>query len=304
MAKTYANAAAFLAALSAHLRKAAEKRNVSIASLRDKLAIERLLARLFHEENPPWLLKGGYSMELRFRPKARTTRDIDLAVIRPKAGHRGESQSEVIHEALQDAAAIDLADFFEFHIEPEEKKIKGAPGGGGMFKVHALVDGREFTRVRLDVGFGDPVIGEGELLEGDNLLDFAGIAPAKARAISMEQQFAEKIHAYTVEWSDRENTRQKDLVDIVVLIERGRLDPAALRHALRETFCTRARQELPAHLSPPPESWAKKFPEMSEEAGTSTRTSPPPSKYSTATGNSTNWASEIPHCRISMASLA
>jgi hypothetical protein len=42
------------------------------------VAIERLLARLVVDKDPPWLLKGGYAMELRFRPKARTTSDIDL----------------------------------------------------------------------------------------------------------------------------------------------------------------------------------------------------------------------------------
>jgi hypothetical protein len=42
------------------------------------VAIERLLARLVVDKDPPWLLKGGYAMELRFRPKARTMSDIDL----------------------------------------------------------------------------------------------------------------------------------------------------------------------------------------------------------------------------------
>lgn len=133
-----------------------------------------------------------------------------------------------------------------------------------------MVDGRKFTEFRLDVGLGDPVIGDGELLEGDHLLDFAGISPAIARAISKEQQFAEKIHAHTLTWSDRENTRPKDLVDLVVLIERGQLDPAAVRHAIQETFRIRARHALPQQLSSPPESWSEKFPDMASEVGTST----------------------------------
>ena len=36
------------------------------------------LCRLFANAESPWLLKGGYAMELRIR-SARTTRDIDLA---------------------------------------------------------------------------------------------------------------------------------------------------------------------------------------------------------------------------------
>lgn len=80
MTKAYTNATAFRQALEARLRTVAEQRGVQIQGLRLKVAIERLLARLFADDNPPWLLKGGYAMELRFRPKARTTRDVDLTI--------------------------------------------------------------------------------------------------------------------------------------------------------------------------------------------------------------------------------
>jgi predicted nucleotidyltransferase component of viral defense system len=79
MSQSYPNAEAFRQALEARLRNAAQERGVQIQGLRLKVAIERLLARLFDQDDPPWLLKGGYAMELRFRPKARTTRDLDLA---------------------------------------------------------------------------------------------------------------------------------------------------------------------------------------------------------------------------------
>ena len=78
MSKVYANAEAFRNALEDRLRTVAQERGVQIQGLRLKVAIERLLARLFVEKDPPWLLKGGYAMELRFRPKARTMSDIDL----------------------------------------------------------------------------------------------------------------------------------------------------------------------------------------------------------------------------------
>jgi len=43
-------------------------------------AFDRLLCRLFAKPNAPWLLKGGYALELRLKT-ARTTRDMDLAVV-------------------------------------------------------------------------------------------------------------------------------------------------------------------------------------------------------------------------------
>ena len=80
MAKRFGSAAAFKASLEAHLRKEAAGRGKPLGTLQLKLVIERLLARLFHAPDPPWLLKGGFAMDLRFRPKARTTKDVDLTV--------------------------------------------------------------------------------------------------------------------------------------------------------------------------------------------------------------------------------
>ena len=45
-----------------------------------KLVMERLLAQLFAAADPPWLRKGGYATELRYCPRARTTRDLDLTI--------------------------------------------------------------------------------------------------------------------------------------------------------------------------------------------------------------------------------
>ena len=101
MAKAYSNAAAFRQALEARLKTVAEQRGVQIQGLRLKVAIERLLARLFNAANPPWLLKGGYSMELRFRPKARTTRDVDLSIGDFVAPEKLKQKLEEVHEALQ-----------------------------------------------------------------------------------------------------------------------------------------------------------------------------------------------------------
>lgn len=91
-----------------------------------------------------------------------------------------------------------------------------------------------------------------------------------ALAIPKAQHFAEKLHAYTFSWSDRENTRSRDLVDMVLLIERGGLDVDAVRCAVAETFAHRQRHPIPPSLAPPPQAWAAEFPAMAREAGIST----------------------------------
>ncbi len=64
--------------------------------------------------------------------------------------------------------------------------------------------------------------------------------------------------------------RTKDLVDLVLLIERGLLDVVGIRRALLATFTARATHNLPASLLPPPVSWAVDFPGLATEAGLST----------------------------------
>jgi len=56
--RSYLNAEAFRQSLETRLRTLATERRVQIQGLRLKIAIERLLAKLFAEPDPPWLLKG------------------------------------------------------------------------------------------------------------------------------------------------------------------------------------------------------------------------------------------------------
>lgn len=270
MTRDYPSAVAFRQALETRLRDLAKQRGVQIQGLRLKVAIERLLARLFQDDNPPWLLKGGYAMELRFRPHARTTRDVDLAI--GDVVHCGAVAERLVqlHESLDIAAKRDLGDFFEYVIPPARSALQVAPGGGGVFSVLAMLAGREFARFHIDVGFGDRLIGQAEILAGEDLMAFAGVKPARALAIPKAQQFAEKAHAYSFPWTDRENTRTRDLVDMLLLIERGDLDPEAVRIAIIETFRRRKRHPLPEQLPRPPERWKAEFPAMAEEAGVTT----------------------------------
>lgn len=80
--KRYATAAAFRRALEDRLQDIAGKESVDLQRLRRQVAFDRLLARLFQVgQSPllPWVLKGGYAMELRIKA-ARTTKDIDLTM--------------------------------------------------------------------------------------------------------------------------------------------------------------------------------------------------------------------------------
>ena len=153
MASKYESPQAFRQALDERLRKEHFRSGIPQDTLRKKVLIERLLARLFARADAPWLLKGGYAFELRFRPRARTTRDIDLS-LGEGDGAALDKRLEGVREELQRVGELDLGDFLRFEIgRPTE--LKGAPLGGGKFPVVARLGGKEFGRSSIDVGFGD-----------------------------------------------------------------------------------------------------------------------------------------------------
>jgi hypothetical protein len=111
------------------------------------------------------------------------------------------------------------------------------------------------------------VVGVPEELIGEGMLRFAGVGPATVRAVPKEVQFAEKFHAMTYSWRDRQSTRVKDLVDILVLIERGRMDAGLLRAAVQATFARRATHAVPIEVARVPDSWSAEFGALANEAG-------------------------------------
>ena len=241
------------------------KEGGDIQRLRRQVAFDRLLCRLFRDGSSPWLLKGGYAMELRIR-SARTTRDIDLA-LRKSAAIPKEWNVETVTVMLRQAAAINLADGFEFTIGQASLDLDAAPYGGARFTVLAQMAGRQFAQFHLDVSSGDVLREPYEILEGRDWFGFIGLPHARVPAVSSEEQFAEKLHAFTLPRTGRENTRVKDLVDLVLLIEQTKLDTALLGKSIHETFQRRNTHSIPTTLAPPPKSWSVRFSEMAEECG-------------------------------------
>lgn len=265
MAKAFASPAAFKASLEARIKTIAAQRGIPINTLRLKLVIERLLARLFAQTNPPWVLKGGYAMELRYRPRARTTRDIDLTCAADGSADL-QARLRIVRDQLQAEAETDLGDYLTFRIEEAQTELTGAPLGGARFPCEALLAGKTYGRFHIDVGFGDDVGAAPEMLPGDDLLAFADIPPAQVLAIPKPEQFAEKLHAYTRPWDDRVNMRTKDLVDLVLLIETASAQPADVKAAVQTTFARRNTHPIPVDLPDPPPVWAEEYAAMTSEA--------------------------------------
>jgi len=267
---------AFRAALETRLRNMAQQEGIDLQRLQRRVAFERLLARLFAGDDPPWLLKGGYALELRFRDRARSTLDLDLSVPDPArlaspSWEYTENQIDAqVREQLQIAAECDLGDGFQFRVRLSKRA--GLPGGGIRFAVEARLAGRVFARFHLDMGLGDTVLDPPEWVASSALLDFAGILAAQVALYPLAQQIAEKIHAYTFPWQGRDNTRVKDLVDLVLLAQLEQVEPERIRRALAATFKARGTHPLPAKLPAPPGDWAESYADLAEKLGLDART--------------------------------
>ena len=264
---------AFRMSLEERLRNISRQQGIDLLRLRRRVDFERLLARLFHDTDPPWLLKGGYALELRLVYQARSTRNLDLSVPEPKRldlsseAEISQERADRLHECLQVAAERDLGDGFRFLIRAPRDELTGAPGGGVRCGVEARLVGRIFAQFHVDVGLGDPKLGEPAWVEGDSSLNFTGIPAVRIPVVPAAQQFAEKVHAYTFPWQDRDKTRVKDLVDLVLLVHSGLVEAAQVRKALQTTFRLRATHPLTADLPKPPTAWSESFAALATELG-------------------------------------
>jgi len=268
--RKYGSAVAFRAALEGRLKKLSMEEGIDLQRMRRQVAFDRFLCRLFGTVDAPWLLKGGYAMELRVKA-ARTTRDIDLALRRlPTPAGEWEGHVGIVVEMLREAGRTDLQDFFRFLVGDAVQDLDAAPYGGARFPIDAQLAGRTFVKFHLDVSTGDVVREPFELLHGRDWLGFAGIPRANCSAISPEEQFAEKVHAYTLPREGRENTRVKDLLDLSLLIKGSSLNEARVRDSIRDTFQRRETHAIPGKLPPPPPSWTRPFSEMAAECGLET----------------------------------
>ncbi len=109
----------------------------------------------------------------------------------------------------------------------------------------------------------DPV----EYQQMSDLLAFADIPPVRVPCFPVTQQIAEKFHAYTRPRGMGENSRVKDLVDILLLAGLGDLSGERLYRALRATFEHANTHSLPDSVPPPPQGWRIQFHKMAQDIG-------------------------------------
>jgi hypothetical protein len=193
-------------------------------------AMERFLYRLsLSPYKNRFILKGALMLRVWDSPQLRPTMDIDLL------GRTSNEESRIISQ-ISEILTIDIeSDGLEFlvdtlHAEPITEEADYA-GIRVCFK--GYLDTARIT-MQLDIGFGDVVLPEPELLSFPVLLD----SPSPILfCYSKESAIAEKYHAIVK--LGMLNSRMKDFFDIWLLSRQFSFDRATLNKAIALTFKNR-----------------------------------------------------------------
>lgn len=248
---TYDTARALRQAIEDRIRSA---QGLDVQRARRRIVFERVLARLVASAPDLWVLKGGFALEARMPDRARATRDIDLAVADELAAT--EALRDAVPEALAHDGAGDRFDFALATVRPLPALEAGR--SGWRLSIQADLDGRRFETIAADVVARTTEAGRTERRRIPSALAFAGIPDVEIDVVDLDHHFAEKLAAYTADRGDRENTRVKDLTDLVLLVETGLESTRRLREVVDVVFAER-NETAPVAVPMPPASWTASY---------------------------------------------
>jgi hypothetical protein len=218
----------------------ARQRGVDFQLLLIRYVLERLLYRIgISEYREDFVLKGAMLHAVWLEDPFRNTRDLDLHA-------RGSEDAGRITEAFRTIFAADVPDdgvTFDASALRAEPIRENVAYGGIRFTTSAALGGARVP-IRIDVGFGDAITPEADIVEYPALLDF----PKPHLLIyPRETVVAEKFHAMVA--LGLTNSRMKDFHDVAVLAANFDFNGEAVASALAATF---KRRNTPLPEAPPP----------------------------------------------------
>jgi hypothetical protein len=197
-----------------------------------------------------FLIKGGMACELRFRGRARATRDLD-------AVFRGS-----LDELLADLDAAFAGPYSGFAFTYSEPEPIGATGSH-RFEVKLQYAGRGWATLRVEVSPPEGRAHEPEMVPALSVSEFGLTGPVEVTCLSLRYQIAQKIHACTERFEGRENERVHDLIDLL-LMEELIEDDARMNEACVEIFDLRGTHPWPPTMSVEP-SWREVYAGLAAE---------------------------------------
>lgn len=212
-------------------------------------------ARRSTDSEPLFLVKGGVALELRIGVSARATKDLDLAFVDKvdaladhvdpilRAGHADFTATRTPLESIKDTGAIRCNIKLAYRGRPViTVKVEVATAEGGM--------GDDFDRIPA------------------KSLDHVGlIGPESVPCVAIRWQIAQKLHACTEAFDDRENDRFRDLIVLQLLADLITIDQwPAVRAACVAVFEGRAQHSWPPVITVY-RSWEPGYRSLAEQAG-------------------------------------
>lgn len=282
---TYGTPQALRTALEHRLLTTSREAGVALDRLRRRVLFERIVARLQAAEPGLWVLKGGMALEVRLNDAARLTKDIDVGL------RDSVTDPPDLHERLIDLLSHDpFNDWFIFEVS-EPAALREDGGGHLTWRVPVATSlaGKPFGAIKLDVSPRAHELRATDRLPLPNSLSFAGIPTTEVEIIDVHRHAAEKFHAMTRDFGDRDNTRVRDLLDLVLLIENDLLSPGAVADAARAVWAERNGTEPPRSLPAFPASWPARYARLAGDHDVEGQTFP-----QAATLVQTMWAQMFP----------
>lgn len=184
--------------------------------------VGRLLERVFSEDEPAFVLKGGRGMLAR-TAKARYTSDTDFL-------YQGVDIEEAVSE-LKRLASIDLGDYLEYRFVSADPIAEDQEYRNGYRVVFTpfLGGAKKLNDIKIDLVVNQVPCGVADVIKPVNRLDVTGLPTFDYHVYPVVNAMADKVCAIMQKYSEgRPSSRVRDLVDLVVYITTEWFDGGSL----------------------------------------------------------------------------
>lgn len=238
-------------ALEMAVRDAARNSNQDTGQAIDNFYHDRLLERVFSEQEPSFVLKGGRGMLAR-TVNARHTRDTDFL-------YRGVDLNEAVSE-LERLAAVDLDDFLEFRLVSTSKIAEDQEYRDGYrIEFVPVFGGKRLTRkISIDLVVNQVYSDDADEVVPASRLEVKGLPVFNYRVYRVTSAIADKVCATMQKYSGgRASSRIRDLADLSVYLTTETFDGEELSNKI--ALERQLRKEDPIDAFHVPENWMELY---------------------------------------------
>jgi hypothetical protein len=201
---------------------------------------------------PIFFVKGGVAIELRLGLLARAPRDLDIGLC---------ARPDELLSLFDVALDVGFGDFC-LHRRGEVRSLEN-----GVLALVVAVEyfGRPWATVKVDLASAMPAC-ETDSVPPIALAELGLQSSRSVSCLAIPAQIAQRIHALTEpEPRGRPNPRARDVLDILLLVQRLEVDNAAVLTACEHVFTERATHTWPVASFAFPPGWHGMLAELARE---------------------------------------